>query len=107
MNGAETCRSGIDILNILFTLHMHFVGVKSFCTLHQFNKFMLTCVCVIQLSVCYTAVSMLYSCQYVIHYSIQWLDHWQMTNCKTYHRRPWPITVWGMFERPTRCTLFK
>jgi hypothetical protein len=30
MNGAETCGSGIDILNILFTLHMHFVGFNYF-----------------------------------------------------------------------------
>jgi hypothetical protein len=30
MFGAETCRSGINILNILFTSHMHFVGCNSF-----------------------------------------------------------------------------
>jgi hypothetical protein len=27
MNGAETCRSGIDILNILFTLHCILLGL--------------------------------------------------------------------------------
>jgi hypothetical protein len=36
MYGTETCRSGINILNILFTSHMHFVGFKSF----NFEKFM-------------------------------------------------------------------
>jgi hypothetical protein len=30
MYGAETCRSGINILNILFTSHMNFVGFNSF-----------------------------------------------------------------------------
>jgi hypothetical protein len=34
MNGAETCRSGITVLNILFTLHMHFVGFNSFQHMH-------------------------------------------------------------------------
>jgi hypothetical protein len=29
MYGAETCRSGIKILNILFTSHMHVVGFNS------------------------------------------------------------------------------
>jgi hypothetical protein len=28
--GAETCRSGINILNILFTSHMHVAGFNSF-----------------------------------------------------------------------------
>jgi hypothetical protein len=34
MYGAETWRSGISILNILFTSHMHFVGFHSFYALH-------------------------------------------------------------------------
>jgi hypothetical protein len=30
MNGAETCSSGINNLNILLTLHVHSVGFNSF-----------------------------------------------------------------------------
>jgi hypothetical protein len=36
MYGAETCRSGINILNILVTLHMHFVEFNSFHLYHHF-----------------------------------------------------------------------
>jgi hypothetical protein len=35
MYGAETCRSGINILSALFTLHKHFVGFNTFVVVQQ------------------------------------------------------------------------